>query len=53
MGKVVWRSSCKESGAQCVVMVLVMLRLMLPARNWDMLLGDLALLVNLGKRFYS
>ncbi len=50
VGKVVWRSTCGESGAQCVMMVLVSLRLMLPAGNWDMcLLVVLAMLINLGK----
>ncbi len=51
VGKVVWRSTCRESGAQCVAMALVVLRLMLPAGNWDMLLPVvLAMLVSLGKK---
>ncbi len=47
-----WRSSCRESGAQCVAMVLELQRVMLPAGNWDiLLLVALAILVNLGKKF--
>ena len=46
----VWRSSCWENGAPCVIMVLVLQRLMLPAGNWDFLmLLDTAMLANLGK----
>ncbi len=49
---VVWRSTCRESGAQCVLIILVLGRLMLPAGNWGIVMLLLkALLVFLGKNF--
>ncbi len=50
--KVVWRSTCRDSGEQCAVMALIQRMLPLPAGNWDTPLFLLkALLVHWGKAF--
>ncbi len=49
-----WKFTYRGCGAQCVVMVLVRLKLVLPAANWDsMAFYQLLMLVRLGKDIIS
>ena len=47
-----WRSTCRDSGAQCIILVFILRRLLLPVGNWGtLLLLHITVLVYLGKKF--